>query len=278
MEIVIITGLSGAGKSQALNVCEDMGYFSMDNLPPALFSKFVELTQGRDDLKKVAVVVDLRSRYFFNDLFKSLEELRSINIDYKIIFLEASEECIIRRYKEQRRPHPLSSDILEGYRKEKEITRHIRDKADYIIDTSTYKNQDIKNRIRAILQKEDNEILINITSFGYKNGIILDGDLVFDVRFLENPYYIKELKEKNGLCKETRDFVLSNERTKVFLDKLEDMLLFLIPCYKEEGKSIVVLGIGCTGGFHRSVAIAEEIAKRLEFHKYKVSLRHRDLK
>ena len=128
------------------------------------------------------------------------------------------------------------------------------------------------------MQKEDNEILINITSFGYKNGIILDGDLVFDVRFLENPYYIKELKEKNGLCKETRDFVLSNERTKVFLDKLEDMLLFLIPYYKEEGKSIVVLGIGCTGGFHRSVAIAEEIAKRLESHKYKVSLRHRDLK
>ncbi len=278
MEILIITGLSGAGKSQALNVCEDMGYFAMDNLPPALLSKFVELSMGRDDLDRAAVVIDLRARPFFKDLSKALDGLKTMGVDFRIIFLEADEDCIIRRYKEKRRPHPLSSDIVEGYRKEKQLTEDLRNRADFVINTSDYKNKDIKNKMLDILGSGEKDILISINSFGFKNGILLDADLVFDVRFIENPYYIKELREENGLSDKVRDFVLKNDVTKTFISKTMNLLNFLIPNYKAEGKSILVIGIGCTGGYHRSVAIACKLAEDLEKAGYKISLRHRDLK
>lgn len=279
MEILVITGMSGAGKSQALNVAEDFGYFSMDNLPPSLLPKFVELSANADNVNKVAVVLDTRSGKFFEDFFSSLEELSAIDIKYKILFLDANESVIIKRYKEMRRPHPLDTSILEGYKKEKKLLREIRKKADYILDTSKYSTAKLKEELAKILKGDlEKRIIISVVSFGFKNGILLDGDLIFDVRFLPNPFYIPELKNLDGENEETKNYVMKWEQTQEFLTKTMDMLEFLIPHYTEEGKALLVVGFGCTGGFHRSVAISKEIAHRLSEKGYEVILSHRDRK
>lgn len=277
IEAIILTGMSGSGKSIALDELEDEGYYSMDNLPPQLLPKFCEMAINSSSVKKVAAVMDLRSGEFFNDFFKSIEELKNLNVEYKIIFLEASEETIIGRYKELRRPHPLNRSIVDGYNIEKKTLNEIREKANYVVDTSHFSSKELKKTLKSLLNsKKEDEITISVTSFGYKKNILRDADLVFDVRFLPNPYYISELKELDGLNSKTREYVLGHEVTQVFLDKCIDLLEFLIPNYIKEGKQTLTIGFGCTGGFHRSVVIAEEITKRIKNLGHSCYVTHRD--
>ena len=277
MEILVITGMSGAGKSEALNVLEDLGYFAMDNLPPALIPKFAEIAAVSDYENKVAVVVDVRSGKFFDDLSASLDMLRKMNVKYRVLFLDADMQTIIRRYKERRRPHPLNDSIVKGYEMEEKILDDIKKSADFIINTSEYSSNNLKDVIKEILNVSDDEgLTLAVNSFGFKNGILLDGDIIFDVRFLPNPFYIKELKNLDGTHEETREYVLSFDVTRSFIEKTVDMLEFLIPNYLKEGKSVLVLGFGCTGGFHRSVVIAEEIGRRLKEKGNHVVITHRD--
>lgn len=283
MEFLVITGMSGAGKSQAMNVLEDMGYYCMDNLPPALLTNFAELClESKEEIDKVAVVVDIRSGEFFDHLFKGLQGLNDIGIDHKILFLDAKEEILVKRFKELRRPHPLNPEgsIIEGIGEEKNLLYDIKRRADHIIDTSNLTLGMLKEEISQILLsgKNPRTISISIISFGFKHGTLLDGDLIFDVRFIPNPYYIPELKEYNGSDAPVKDYVLKWPQTNMFISKTVDMLEFLIPHYTVEGKTQLIVGIGCTGGKHRSVAISNEIGEILKKNGHRVSIEHRDTK
>ncbi|MBS4537406.1 RNase adapter RapZ [Clostridium sp. D2Q-11] len=281
MEFVIVTGLSGAGKSQAIKVMEDIGFYCMDNLPPSLLPKFAELCyQSMGKVKRVALVVDIRGGEFFDDLFENLSKLKDYGYNYKIMFLDASNEVLIKRYKELRRPHPLSPDgqIIDGISKERDILTEIRQKSDYLIDTTNYTIGNLKEKIKSLFlegEKKDN-FTISVVSFGFKHGIPLDADLVFDVRFLPNPHYIDELREFTGNDKRVRDYVMNWDQSKEFLNKLNDMISFLIPFYIKEGKSQLIVAIGCTGGKHRSVTIANELFHYLKNNKFKGMIKHRD--
>lgn len=282
MEVLIITGMSGAGKSQAMNTMEDMGYYCMDNLPPALICKFIELvSESKKPIEKIAVVVDIRGGAFFEDLFKSLEDLTDKGISYKILFLDATDNVLIKRYKELRRPHPLKPDgsITEGIKEERILLEELKNSSSYIIDTSGLNLGMLKSEIHKLFVEggESRKISILVNSFGFKNGTLLDGDLIFDVRFLPNPYYIPELKRISGKNEVTRDYVFKWPQSNIFVSKVIDMLEFLIPYYVEEGKTQLVVGIGCTGGFHRSVAIGEKIAESLEANGHRTIVNHRDL-
>ncbi|NLX61887.1 MAG: RNase adapter RapZ [Tissierellia bacterium] len=281
MEFVIITGMSGAGKSQAMRAMEDFGYYCMDNLPPALLTKFAQLcNQSKRKIEKVAIVVDIRGGIFFEDLFKGLEGLEKEGISYKILYLDASDEVIIKRYKELRRPHPLNIEgsIVDGIAKERKLLQNVKNRADYVIDTSRLTIGMLKEEIGKIFLKgvDLGKITISVVSFGFKHGILLDADLVFDVRFISNPHYVPELREFTGEDERVREYVFRWEQTNIFVDKVVDLLEFLIPNYIKEGKSQLVIGIGCTGGRHRSVAIANEIAKRLQKSGYRAIPSHRD--
>lgn len=283
MQFLVITGMSGAGKSQAMKVMEDMGYYCMDNLPPALLSRFAELCQeSKKPIDKVAVVVDIRGGEFFQHLFKSLEELVDMGIGYKILFLDSSDTVLIKRYKELRRPHPLTPDgsLINGIGKEREILQEVKDRANFIMDTSKFTLGMLKEEMANIFLEggEKRNITISITSFGFKNGMLLDGDLVFDVRFIPNPYYIQELKEHSGKTPEVIEYVFKWPQTYIFITKVLDMLEYLIPYYTNEGKTQLVVGIGCTGGFHRSVAISNKIGELLKSNGHRVIINHRDLK
>jgi len=283
MELLIITGMSGAGKSQTLKAMEDMGYYAMDNLPPALLPKFTELlAESKKPINKVAIVVDIRGGEFFYSLFKALDDLSSKDIGYKILYLDASNNTLIKRYKELRRPHPLKPDgsIIDGIAEERKLMQELKDKASYIIDTSLFTIGMLKKELYKTFTKDGakRKITILLTSFGFKNGMLLDGDLIFDVRFLPNPYYIPDLKEVSGENQETIDYVFKWNQTNIFISKTVDLLEFLIPYYIEEGKTQLVVGIGCTGGFHRSVAIANEIASILKSDGHRAVTNHRDLK
>lgn len=282
MEFLVITGMSGAGKSQAMKVMEDMGYYCMDNLPPALLPKFAELCQkSKTPINKVAVVVDIRGGEFFKNLFNSLDELNAMSIGYKILFLDSSDAVLIKRYKELRRPHPLTPDgsLVNGINTERDMLREIKARADYIMDTSKLTLGMLREEIANIFLEggEKRNISISLTSFGYKNGILLDGDLVFDVRFIPNPFYISELKPYSGKTSEVKEYVFKWPQTNIFITKVIDMLEYLIPYYVEEGKTQLVIGIGCTGGFHRSVAISEKIGEILKSNGHRVIVTHRDL-
>lgn len=268
MDIVIITGMSGAGKSTTLDIFEDMGYYAIDNLPPALIIKIAELSRdSHKAIEKLAVVVDIRGEKFFDDLIKAVIDLKDSGENVSLLYLDSKDEILVRRYKELRRPHPLSKsgNTLIGIAKEREALKDIREMVDNFIDTTGLTIGELKSRVMALYgqNEEDRKLHISVVSFGFKNGILLDGDLVFDVRFLPNPYYIKELKNKSGNDKEVYDYVMKFEDSKLFVDKIIDLLEFLIPRYEKEGKTNIVVGIGCTGGQHRSVAIANEISKRL---------------
>lgn len=281
MEFLLITGMSGAGKSQAMKVMEDMNYYCMDNLPPALLSKFVELCyESKKSIEKVAVVVDLRSGEFFDHLFKGLQGLNDKGISYRILFLDATDNMLIKRYKELRRPHPLNPEgsIIEGIKEERELLYDVKRRADHIIDTSSLTLGMLKEEISNIYLEgnESRNISVSINSFGFKHGTLLDGDLVFDVRFIPNPYYIPELKEYTGLDPNVQDYVFSWEQTNEFVSKLIDMLEFLIPHYTREGKTQLIVGIGCTGGVHRSVAISNRVEEILKTNGHRVSVSHRD--
>ena len=278
MEILVITGYSGAGKSVALDVVEDLGYFSMDNLPPSLLEKFIDLAIESPKIHKVAVVMDTRGGVFFSNLPQAIEKAKDKKIKVSILFLSASEDVIVARYKERRRRHPLGDSIVEGYRKERQELENIKNQADIVIDTSNLSTNQFKQRLtQELASKDQAKLRVTINSFGFKYGILQDADIIFDVRFLPNPYYIPELKKLNGLNKETQDFVLSKAQSQEFLDRLYDLFVFLIPHYIEEGKRQLVIGLGCTGGFHRSVAMTEALAKRLEKLDLLIQTRHRDM-
>ena len=283
MEFLVITGMSGAGKSQAMKVMEDMGYYCMDNLPPALLSKFAELCrESKKPIDKVAVVVDIRGGEFFQHLFKGLEELVAMGIGYKILFLDSSDTVLIKRYKELRRPHPLTPDgsIINGIGKERKVLQEVKDRANYIMDTSKLTLGMLREEMANIFLEggEKRNISVSITSFGFKNGMLLDGDLVYDVRFIPNPFYIPELKEHSGKTPDVIDYVFKWPQTNIFITKVLDMLEYLIPYYINEGKTQLVVGIGCTGGFHRSVAISNKIGELLKSNGHRVIINHRDLK
>lgn len=283
MRFVIVTGMSGGGKSTALKMLEDIGFYCVDNLPVTLLEKFAELvTQPGTELTKVALGLDVRSGQSFMELPAILDNLLQKDIEVEVLFLEASERALIRRYKETRRVHPLSPDgrVEDGVHKEREVLAEIRAKATFIIDSTNLLTRELKAELDRIFieNKEYNNLMISVMSFGYKHGIPADADLVFDVRFLPNPYYVEELKTKTGLDQEVRDYVMKYEESTQFLDKLEDMLRFLIPNYIKEGKYSLVVAIGCTGGKHRSVTLAEGLFKRLKNDgQYGLKLYHRDV-
>lgn len=281
LNLIIITGFSGAGKSLAIRYYEDMGYFCIDNLPVTLIPKLVELClQSYGKIRNVALVIDIRGKEFFDSLKNSLDAVHKMGVKEKIIFLEATEEVLIRRYEETRRPHPLGEfgTLSESIKREKKALEPIREMADYIIDTSRIPPSQLKEVLQKLsLFKAKDTIVFNLESFGYKFGLPLDADLLFDVRFLNNPFYEPELRYKSGLDKEVQDYVMGDIATKSFLDKVEDLIKFLIPQYTRLGKYQITIAIGCTGGRHRSPAIVEVLKERLESEGYRVIVHHRDI-
>ena len=285
MRFVIVTGMSGAGKSTALKMLEDMEYFCVDNLPVPLLDKFAQLVRdgGSGDINKVALGVDIRSGMAFGELEQALERLRVPGFEPEILFLDADDKTLVKRYKETRRSHPLSGKgrVDEGIRKEREYLKFLRKSADYILDTSQLLTRELKQELDKIFiqNREFKNLMITVLSFGFKYGIPSDADLVFDVRFLPNPFYIDELKYLTGNDRGVQDYVMSFPEAGIFLDKLTDLLRFLIPNYIKEGKYQLVVAIGCTGGKHRSVTLANELYRKLRNReaKYGVSLSHRDI-
>jgi UPF0042 nucleotide-binding protein len=282
LKFVIITGLSGAGKTLAMRVFEDYGYFCVDNLPPALIPTFIQLCrQSIKRINKIVLVIDIRGGGFFDNLFESLKEMSELGFHYDILFLEASDEVLIKRYKESRRRHPLAVEgrIVEGISSEREKMAKLREVADHIIDTSFKKPSELKEEIvfRFIEREKQVPLIINLVSFGFKQGIPLDADLIFDVRFIPNPFYIDELRPFTGEDSKIKNYVMKWPESRQFLKKLIDMIQFLIPYYVREGKNQLVIGIGCTGGRHRSVAFTDEIAALLKAERNKVFVDHRDI-
>ena len=281
MKFIIVTGLSGSGKSEAMRSLEDMGFYCVDNLPPALIPKFAELCyQSNSTIDKVALGIDVRGRKFFKALHESLNVLRKDKYPFEILYLDCSDDILLKRYKMTRRNHPLAINrqIPEGIKIERTILEPLKEIADCIIDTSNMKPKDLKEEISKIYANGEvnNNLTISVVSFGFKHGIPSDSDLVFDVRFIPNPFYIPELKPFSGLDAPVRDYVLGQDETKEFLGKLTDMLEFLIPNYKKEGKRQLIIAIGCTGGRHRSVTICNLISDELMKQDYRVVKKHRD--
>ncbi len=283
MRFVVVTGMSGGGKSTALRMLEDAGFYCVDNLPVPLIEKFVELIAAPGgEVTKVALGLDVRADQAFADVQGILEKLKSNGYSFEILFMEANDRTLLKRYKETRRMHPLSQDgrLEDGIRKERGILKDIRNKSDYVIDTSNLLTRELKEELdRIFVQNEEyNSLIINILSFGFKYGIPADADLVFDVRFLPNPFYIDELKYKTGNDKEVQDYVMSFQEAHIFIDKLADMVEFLLPNYVKEGKYQLVIGIGCTGGKHRSVTLANQLYERLKNKgAYGLKISHRDV-
>lgn len=281
MKLVIVTGISGAGRTQTIRCLEDMGYYCVDNMPPSFISMFAEMCdQSQGKLSKAAVVVDVRGGDMFSDLEGELQKMRLKNYDYELVFLDAADDVIIKRYKESRRSHPLSSGrVIDGIRHERVLLSSIKEQSKNVIDTSFLSVIQLKKRLFDIFSDTDyvSNMSVNIISFGFKYGVPLDSDLVFDVRFLPNPFYVPELKHKTGNDSEVSDFVMDYAVSKEFFKKLSDMIRFLIPQYIEEGKGNVVIAIGCTGGRHRSVTIANLLSKELMEAKINCSTTHRDI-
>ena len=279
MILVVITGMSGAGKSVATNAFEDMGYYCVDNLPPQLLPKFVELCEQSSNITHAALVVDVRGGDFFNLLEQQLNQL---HLPVKILFLEAGNETLVRRFKESRRTHPLSpqGSIEQGIELERQRLTPLRRRADVILDTSEMKPSELRMKVLNSFPPKDalaGKMNISVVSFGYKNGLPLDADLVLDVRFLPNPHYQEELKELTGKQEAVQNYVLSWTVTHQFLDKLHKLLIFLLPCYIEEGKNQLIIAIGCTAGKHRSVVIADKLAAFLKQKGYSALSIHRDV-
>lgn len=282
MNFVIITGLSGAGLSTASNIMEDMGYFCIDNLPPSLIPKIADICAHSDGkINKVCVVIDSRVGSLLDEMFTYIYSLKDYGYSYDILFLDASDEVLIKRYKENRRTHPLAREgrIISGVEEERELMETVKKKANHIIDTSNLSPKKLKESLEEIyIQGKDIEkLMISIISFGFKYGLPSDIDLLYDVRFIPNPFYIESMKRLSGKDKEVRDYVLSQEETKKFFKKSIDMFEFLIPNYIKEGKTQLVIGIGCTGGQHRSVTIADELCQMLINNGHKCIADHRDI-
>ncbi|MBQ9550696.1 MAG: RNase adapter RapZ [Lachnospiraceae bacterium] len=281
MKFVIVTGMSGAGKSTSLKMLEDLGYFCVDNLPVPLIGKFAELSyEPNSELEKVAVGIDVRTGLAKIDT--ALKELNEAGYSFEILYLDCEDDVLIKRFKETRRAHPLvmNGRVEDGIKKERELLKFLKANASYIIDSSHLLTRELKTEIDNIFSKNKDygNLFITVLSFGYKYGIPSDADLVFDVRFLPNPYYIDELKAKSGEDKEVRDYVMGFKEAGIFLDKIKDLIEFLIPNYVIEGKNQLVIAIGCTGGKHRSVTLAKKLYERLsEKENYGIRIEHRDI-
>ena len=282
MEMLVITGLAGAGKTQAGNILEDIGYFCIDNMPPSLIPVFAEMANMLDHFNKVAIVTDLRAGSLFSTYFESIEKLRKMDISLKVLFLDANDEVIARRYRETRRAHPLAtasdSPILDAIKEERKAMVLVKEDADFVIDTSHLSSSQLGSMIRTMFLENTNESLkVTCISFGYKYGIPPESNLVIDLRFLPNPFYIPELKELTGLDEKVVEYVYSFEDTLIFSKRFYEMIEWLLPLYKDEGKGQVVISIGCTGGKHRSVAIIEKVAEHIAKLGYPISVIHRDI-
>lgn len=283
MNLLIVTGMSGAGKSQAASALEDMGFYCVDNIPPAIIPAFVNLSErGGGNLKRIAIVTDVRGGDMFSEISDVLTNLRNNNVVYKILFLDASDEVLVRRYKENRRKHPLTEDgaltVAEAVKKEREMLEKIRLMSDYVIDTSHTSIAQLKTTLSSIFFGNSSNVLkIQSKSFGFKYGSDTEADLVIDVRCLPNPFYVESLKHKTGLDREVQDYVLKTEESREFLKRLLSFLDCAVPLYASEGKSRLVIAIGCTGGKHRSVTFAEKISSHLKELGYDVSVNHRDI-
>lgn len=280
-ELVIITGMSGAGKTVAVQSFEDLGYYCVDNLPPELLTTFLALMKDSEKkITRIAVVMDLRGREFFDSLIESLDALQNEeNFIPRILFLESDDEILVRRYKESRRSHPLAPHglPLEGIKRERKMLSELKDRAKTVVDTSKLKPRELRERIATEFSNMSSPIFsINVMSFGFKHGLPIDADLVFDVRFLKNPYYVEELRQKTGLQTEVSSYVLATEETQQLIAKLTDLFEFMVPQYKSEGKSQLVIAFGCTGGQHRSVTLAEFFGKLLSNSQHTV-ITHRDI-
>ena len=283
MEFIIVSGLSGAGKSTVVSIMEDIGFYCVDNLPASLIPKFAELCManpGKYD--RVAVVCDIRGGQTFDGLFEALEDLNQMGCAHKILFVEATPDVINKRYKETRRMHPLQAkglSIEEAVRRERVLMQPVRDHADFVLDTSSLSTAKLRSELLNLFGTPSDRggLNVSVLSFGFKHGIPIEADLVFDVRFMPNPYYVAELKNKTGLDQEVRDFVFSFQQTHEFMEQLEKMIGFLLPLYSEEGKTALVIAIGCTGGHHRSVAVAHELAAYITREGYQVTENHRDI-
>ncbi len=280
-EIIIITGMSGAGRSRAASVLEDLSWFVVDNLPPKLLDPLVQMMlQSGSGVQRLAAVVDVRSGQFFNDLVKVLDDLRDSHITHQLIFLDASDEVLVRRYETVRRPHPLqgSGRMLDGILEERQILSHLRRRADVTIDTSDLNVHDLARRIKESVATEDDRALrMNIVSFGFKYGLPLDADHVVDVRFISNPYWITELRHLNGKDAPVREYVLGQDSVEEFIGKYAEAIGGILPGYVREQKPYVTVAVGCTGGKHRSVAITEALARRFRGMGQNVRTLHRDL-
>lgn len=278
----IITGLSGAGRSEAAKNLEDLGYFVIDNLPPALIERMATLVSGPGiKVKDVALVVDVRGGEFFPELERALAELRQRGIPYRILFLEASDQSIVRRFEATRRRHPLavSGSVVDGIHEERELMAGLREQADLVIDTTDVNVHGLRDKIRSFFLEASprSGLAVSVISFGYKHGLPLDADLAFDVRFLPNPHWIEELRPLTGLNRRVRGYVLEQEAAREFLAKIRDLLEFLLPGYVKEGRHYLTIAVGCTGGHHRSVVIADEIARFLQEKGFPSTVVHRDI-
>lgn len=286
MEFLIVSGLSGAGKSTVMSILEDSGYFCMDNLPPVLIPKFAEMCMGGASIyEQVAMVCDIRGGMNFDPLFSALDTLREMKFDYKIVFVDAETKTIIKRYKETRRSHPLMTDgkdltLTEAVELEREMMEPVRQRAQYIITTTDLPTKKLKDQVLDLFvpgRKKKNEMSISVTSFGFKYGVPLEADLVFDVRFLPNPFYVEELRPQTGLDAPVRDYVFACRETIEFMEHLKSMIAFLLPNFMEEGKSALVIAVGCTGGHHRSVAVTHALAEYIRELGYSAGENHRDM-
>ncbi len=282
MRFIVITGMSGAGKSLVAKHLEDMGFFCIDNLPPLLIPKIAEIcSQSYRKMDKIALVADIRGGELLDDLLPALEALRNEGHTVEILFMEAIDKVVIKRYKESRRSHPLAQEgrLLKGIAEERHVLQKIKDRADYVVETSNLMPRQLKDAISNIIGKDNSfrGLIVDIISFGFKYGVPIECDLIFDVRFIPNPFYIESMKKQTGKNDDVKEYVLKMPETVEFLDKLNSMLDFLIPNYVKEGKTQLVIGIGCTGGRHRSVAIADKLNKILSEKQHRTIVEHRDI-
>ena len=281
MKIIIVTGLSGAGKTQAMDVLEDMGYYCIDNMPPSLIRSFLDMASKNKEIEKAAFGIDVRGGSLFDDLKDALEYMKKEEVDFKILFFEASDSVLARRYNETRREHPLAhgESVAKGIAREKERLSELRSQADAIIDTSYFNNARLASEISNIVSSGtyDRTFTVNIMSFGYKHGMPVSADMVFDTRFLPNPFYIEELKPLTGNDSEVRDYVMGHDIAQLFAEEVRGMIEVLIPFFKQEGKFSLSVCFGCTGGHHRSVTLANDLNDRLTARGIRTTLEHRDL-
>jgi UPF0042 nucleotide-binding protein len=281
LDVTIITGMSGAGRSATADVLEDLGFFVIDNLPPALVAKVAELGKGAEGLQRFGLVIDVRSGEFVDDLVAALAELREMGASTRVLFLDASDDVLVRRYEESRRKHPLAIDerVSDGITSERQLLEDLKGRADIVLDTSELNVHELRDRLRELFDVDHRAgaLQTSIVSFGYKHGLPIDVDLVFDCRFLPNPHWVDELRPLTGTDPRVRDYVLEQPETRPFLDAMEQLFALLVPAYVREGKSYLSIGVGCTGGRHRSVVIATELAKLLEPHGVSPRVHHRDI-